>query len=60
MTYYQITLMNPKVLIGMFLGFRMAFVFCGLPNYARCVEISTKSAQIAMLFPSLLARLLRV
>ncbi|MBS4050970.1 sodium-translocating pyrophosphatase [Methylomonas rivi] len=87
MTYYQVTLMNPKVLIGMFLGSMMAFVFCGLtmnavgraaqkmveevrrqfreiagimdgtglPDYARCVEISTKSAQKAMLFPSLLA-----
>ncbi len=30
MNYYQVTLMNPKVLIGMFLGSMMAFVFCGL------------------------------
>lgn len=87
MNYYQVTLMNPKVLIGMFLGSMMAFVFCGLtmnavgraaqsmveevrrqfreikgilegtgtPDYARCVEISTKGAQREMLFPSLLA-----
>ncbi len=87
MDYYQITLMNPKVLIGMFIGAMMAFLFCGLtmnavgraaqkmvdevrrqfreiagilegkaePDYARCVEISTKGAQREMLFPSLLA-----
>jgi len=87
MNYYQVTLMNPKVLIGMFIGSMMAFVFCGLtmnavgraaqkmveevrrqfreiagilegsgkPDYARCVEISTKSAQREMLLPSLLA-----
>ncbi|MBW8334614.1 MAG: sodium-translocating pyrophosphatase [Prolixibacteraceae bacterium] len=87
MNYYQVTLMNPKVLIGMFLGSMMAFVFCGLtmnavgraaqkmveevrrqfreikgilegtgtPDYARCVEISTKGAQKEMMFPSLLA-----
>ena len=30
MEYYQITLMNPKVLIGMFIGSMMAFLFCGL------------------------------
>lgn len=28
--YYQLTLMNPKVLIGVFLGSMMAFLFCGL------------------------------
>lgn len=87
MNYYQVSLMNPKVLIGMFLGSMMAFVFCGLtmnavgraaqkmveevrrqfreikgilegtgtPDYARCVEISTKGAQREMMFPSLLA-----
>ncbi len=87
MNYYQVTLMNPKVLIGMFLGSMMAFVFCGLtmnavgraaqkmveevrrqfreikgilegtgtPDYARCIEISTKGAQKEMMFPSLLA-----
>lgn len=87
MAYYQVTLMNPKVLIGMFIGSMMAFVFCGLtmnavgraaqkmveevrrqfreiagifegtgkPDYARCVQISTQSAQREMLLPSLLA-----
>nr|WP_092436912.1 sodium-translocating pyrophosphatase [Williamwhitmania taraxaci] len=30
MNYYQINLINPKVLVGMFLGSMMAFVFCGL------------------------------
>lgn len=30
MYYYNVTLMNPKVLAGMFLGSMMAFLFCGL------------------------------
>lgn len=30
MNYYQVTLMNPKVLIGVFVGAMMAFLFCGL------------------------------
>ena len=30
MDYYQVTLMNPKVLLGLFLGAMMSFVFCGL------------------------------
>lgn len=87
MTYYDVTLMNPKVLSGMFIGSVMAFLFCGLtmnavgraaahmveevrrqfreikgilsgeaePDYARCVQISTKGAQREMVFPSLLA-----
>ena len=87
MVYYDVTLMNPKVLSGMFLGSMMAFMFCGLtmnavgraaghmveevrrqfreipgiltgnaePDYARCVEISTKGAQHEMVVPSLLA-----
>ena len=87
MNYYQVTLMNPKVIVGVFIGSMMAFLFCGLtmnavgraaqemvdevrrqfreikgildgtgtPDYARCVEISTKSAQREMLLPSLLA-----
>jgi K(+)-stimulated pyrophosphate-energized sodium pump len=87
MNYFQINLMNPNVLIGMFIGSMMAFLFCGLtmnavgraaqsmvnevrrqfreikgiltgeakPDYARCVEISTRGAQREMLFPSLLA-----
>ncbi len=87
MTYFDVTLMNPKVLSGMFIGSMMAFLFCGLtmnavgraaafmveevrrqfreikgiltgeaePDYARCVQISTKGAQREMVFPSLLA-----
>jgi len=87
MTYYDVTLMNPKVLIGVFVGSMMAFMFSGLtmnavgraagkmveevrrqfkeipgilegkaePDYARCVEISTKGAQKEMVLPSLLA-----
>ncbi len=87
MTYYDVTLMNPKVLSGMFIGAMMAFLFCGLtmnavgraaahmveevrrqfreikgiltgeaePDYARCVQISTKGAQKEMVFPSILA-----
>lgn len=30
MVYYDVTLMNPRVLAGMFIGSMMAFVFCGL------------------------------
>ncbi|GHU56341.1 putative K(+)-stimulated pyrophosphate-energized sodium pump [Bacteroidia bacterium] len=87
MTYYDITLLNPRVLVGAFLGSMMAFVFCGLtmnavgraaqkmveevrrqfreikgiltgetePDFARCVEISTKGAQKEMVVPSILA-----
>ena len=87
MNYYEVNLMNPKVLSGMFLGSMMAFLFCGLtmnavgraaghmvdevrrqfreikgiltgetePDYERCVEISTKGAQIEMVVPSLIA-----
>mgnify|MGYP000347912606 CR=1 FL=1 len=87
MNYFRVTLMNPIVLVGMFIGSMMAFVFCGLtmqavgkaagkmvdevrrqfkeipgvwegtaePDYARCVAISTKGAQKAMMVPSLAA-----
>ena len=87
MNYYNVTLMNPLVLVGIFLGSMIAFLFCGLtitavgraagqmvdevrrqfkeivgimegkaePDYARCVEISTRGSQRAMLLPSLLA-----
>ena len=87
MIYFDVTLMNPKVLSGMFIGSMMAFLFCGLtmnavgraaqsmveevrrqfrnikgiltgeaePDYARCVQISTKGAQKEMILPSLLA-----
>jgi K(+)-stimulated pyrophosphate-energized sodium pump len=30
MTHYNVTLMNPKVLVGLFLGSVLAFVFCAL------------------------------
>ncbi len=30
MNYYQINLMNPSVLVGVFIGSMMAFMFCGL------------------------------
>lgn len=30
MNFYEVNLMNPKVLAGMFLGSMMAFLFCGL------------------------------
>ena len=87
MEAYNVNLMNPIVLVGIFIGSMMAFLFCGLtmnavgraaqkmveevrrqfqtikgilegkadPDYARCVEISTKGAQHEMLLPSLLA-----
>ena len=87
MNYFQVTLINPKVLVGAFIGAMAAFLFCGLtmgavgraagkmveevrrqfheikgilegkatPDYGRCVEISTRSAQQEMIFPSLLA-----
>ena len=87
MNYFQVNLMNPKVLVGAFIGGMAAFLFCGLtmgavgraaqsmveevrrqfreikgilegkatPDYSRCVEISTRSAQREMIFPSLLA-----
>ena len=85
--YYDIQPLNPRVLVGMFFGAALAFVFCALtikavgraagamveevrrqfreipgimegeaePDYARCVAISTASAQREMLIPSLLA-----
>ena len=30
MNYFQVTLMNPKVLMGLFVGAMMSFLFCGL------------------------------
>ena len=30
MGYYQVNLMNPKVLVGVFIGAMMSFLFCGL------------------------------
>ena len=85
--HYNINIMNPLLLCGMFIGAMMAFVFCALtmkavgraagrmveevrrqfrelpgimegkerPDYARCVEISTRGAQHEMMLPALLA-----
>ncbi len=85
--FYDLTIFNPLLLGGIFLGAMMAFVFCAMtmkavgraagamvdevrrqfrdipgilegkakPEYAKCVEISTKGAQREMLLPSLLA-----
>ena len=111
MAFYDVTLMNPRVLCGMFAGVLLAFLFCALtmkavgraayammlecrrqfekikqylvqekgmtaeqaadsenwprqqidyqggklPDYANCVQISTRGAQREMVFPSLLA-----
>ena len=87
MDYFQVNLMNPKVIVGVFVGAMAAFLFSGItmgavgraaedmvqevrrqfreikgilegkgtPDYKRCVEISTRSAQREMIFPSLLA-----
>ncbi len=87
MIYFNVTLLNPVVLVSLFLGSMVAFVFSGLtmqavgrvastmveevrrqfkadpgilagssePDYARCVEISTRGAQREMIAPSLLA-----
>ncbi|MBL7112981.1 MAG: sodium-translocating pyrophosphatase [Bacteroidales bacterium] len=87
MDLFQVHLMNPKVLVGIFIGAMMAFMFSGLtmnavgraagrmveevrrqfreikgilegtaePDYATCVAISTRGAQIEMIAPSLLA-----
>ena len=92
MEYFQVHLMNPTVLVGVFIGSMMAFVFCGLtmnavgraagkmvdevrrqfreksgillgteePDYARCVEISTRGAQKEMIMPSLCAVLVPI
>jgi K(+)-stimulated pyrophosphate-energized sodium pump len=85
--YLNLSIMNPLMLCGMFIGAMMAFVFCAMamravgraagamveevrrqfkakpgimagtdrPDYARCVEISTRGAQREMLLPALLA-----
>ena len=87
MNFFQVNLMNPKVLVGAFIGAMAAFLFSGItmgavgraagdmveevrrqfreikgilegkatPDYGRCVEISTRSAQREMIFPSLMA-----
>ncbi|MFO8066135.1 MAG: sodium-translocating pyrophosphatase [Bacteroidales bacterium] len=90
--HYNIHLMNPIVIVGIFLGVMAVFLFSGMtmnavgraaqqmvdevrrqfksiagimegtaePDYARCVEISTKGAQKEMLAPSLIALLIPV
>ena len=87
MSYYDVTLLNPAVLIGIFLGAMTVFYFAAMtmsavgraandmvlevrrqfkempgimdgtatPDYARCVEISTKGAQKEMVAPAALA-----
>lgn len=87
MLYYNVNLLNPAVLVGVFSGVATAFYFSALtmsavgraaggmveevrwqfreikgiltghgkPDYARCVEISTKAAQREMIAPSVLA-----
>jgi K(+)-stimulated pyrophosphate-energized sodium pump len=90
--YFHLDMMNPRVLVGTFIGSMAAFLFSGLtmnavgraaqsmveevrrqfreikgilegkaePDYARCVEISTKGAQHEMLLPSMLAILIPI
>ena len=87
MILFEVHLMNPKTLVGLFIGAMMAFMFSGLtmtavgrsaarmveevrrqfreikgimegttePEYAKCVAIATKGAQIEMILPSMLA-----
>ena len=87
LNHYNVSLMNPTVIAGVFIGSMMAFLFCGLtmdavgraaqkmvvevrrqfaeikgiltgeaiPDYKRCVEISTKAAQKEMIAPALIA-----
>lgn len=84
---YDITVLNPSVVVGLLLGAMLPFVFSSLailavgraagkmveevrrqfrenqgilegtqlPDYARCIDISTHGAQRAMVLPSLLA-----
>ncbi len=84
---YDLSVFNPLLLGGIFIGAMMAFVFCAMtmkavgraagamvdevrrqfreipgimegkatPEYAKCVEISTKGAQREMIVPSLMA-----
>ena len=87
MVHFNVTLLNPSVLIGLFIGAVTAFYFAAMtmravgraaggmveevrrqfredpgilagtskPDYARCVDISTASAQREMIAPSLIA-----
>ena len=84
--YYNVTIMNPKVLVGTFMGVMLAFVFCSMtmkavgrsarsmveevrrqfhdipgimegtdePDFAACVDISTRAAQREMIIPAML------
>lgn len=90
--HYELNLMNPLLIVGVFIGVMSVFLFSGMtmnavgraaqkmvdevrrqfreiagilegkadPDYARCVEISTKGAQREMLTPSLIALLIPV
>lgn len=92
MLYYNVNLLNPAVMVGIFSGVATAFYFSALtmsavgraaggmveevrrqfreipgilegkakPDYARCVEISTLSAQREMVGPSVLAIIIPV
>jgi len=91
-SYYDLTLLNPSLITGLFVGAMTVFFFASMtmnavgraaaamvqevrrqfreipgllegqarPDYARCVSISTASAQREMLLPSLLAILVPV
>lgn len=92
MDFFSVNLINPKVIVGCFIGAMAAFLFCGLtmgavsraaasmveevrrqfreikgilqgtalPDYRRCVEISTRGAQREMVLPAVLAILIPV
>ena len=92
MDFFSVNLINPKVIMGCFIGAMAAFLFCGLtmgavsraaasmveevrrqfreikgilqgtalPDYGRCVEISTRGAQREMVLPAVLAILIPV
>lgn len=92
MDWFSVNLMNYKVLVGVFIGSMLAFLFSGLtmnavgraaqrmveevrrqfrmikgilegtgtPDYARCVAISTKGAQVEMILPATLAILIPI
>lgn len=83
----NLTLLNPRIVVGLFIGGMLPFLFCSitmravgraagkivmevrrqfkeikgimegtsLPDYASCVDISTKAAQKEMILPALMA-----
>lgn len=85
--FYDLSIFNPLLLSGLFIGAMMAFIFCAMtmkavgraagamvdevrrqfkeipgilegkatPEYAKCVDISTRGAQKEMLAPSIIA-----